>query len=490
MCAITGIKNHSHAAHELYDSLVHLQHRGQDAAGIVTCDKRLYEKRSKGLVRDIFNEQDMEYLQGNIGIAHTRYPTSGAPSHEEAQPFWIGSPYGIALAHNGNLVNDKELKKQLRQNRRRHLNTDNDSETLLHLFADGFMDQTEAASSEQFFEQICQSVEYLYQNAQGAYSLVATIVGWGLVGIRDPHGVRPLCLGKRTNDHEQQDVIISSEPTPFYSLGYQLEDNLAAGEVVFVDTAGQIFRRQLTDRIFAPCIFEYVYFARPDAILDDVSVYRARLRMGRYLAQHWQNTYPELLPDVVIPVPYTANTAALSFAHTLGIRYSEGLYKNPFIGRTFIMAGQSQRRRSVRFKLNPQSTEIADKKVLLVDDSIVRGTTSREIVRMVRDWGAKQVYLASTAPPLQHPCYYGIDIPDEEELIANDKTQQQIQDYLEVDALLYQSLHALLKAVTRRGEHNIERPCMACMDGYYTCGKPILTDSQQQKDRHESIDHR
>lgn len=471
MCGIVGIYSHSPVAAELYDSLIHLQHRGQDAAGILTCNERFYLKHGLGLVREIFSADDVLSLKGNIGIAHTRYPTAGGYDIADVQPLWIGSPRGISIAHNGNLVNHKELAEEITQVKHRHLNSSIDSETLLHLLADGLDEAPYAADDgENFFQKLCDAVMHLFERASGSYSVVSAIIGKGLVAYRDPHGIRPLVMGERKNTDGTIDYIFASENTMFYTLGFEPTGNVQPGEVVFVNREGKLFRKVLLKKEFTPCIFEYVYFARPDATLNEVSVYRSRLRMGQNLAKRWKEKYPDILPDVVIPAPFTSNTAALSFAHEIGVRYSEGLYKNPFIGRTFIMPDGQQRSRSVRYKLTPQKTEIKDKKVLILDDSIVRGTTSREIVKMVREFGAKEIYFVSACPPILHPCFYGIDIPTREELIAANLTSNQICEFLGADKLLYQEIDDLKEAVTRRGDHHIERPCMACMDGCYITG--------------------
>lgn len=466
MCGIVAIKSKKKVADVLYDCLIQLQHRGQDAAGILTADHRFHINRSKGLVRDIFNLENLTPLTGEMGIAHVRYPTSGGHSDAEVQPFWVGSPYGISLAHNGNLINHQSLCSELMTSRRRHLNTDSDSEVLLHLFADGFAQFEPVDRHEEFFEQICSSVTQIFEKAKGSYSAVSCILGKGLVAFRDPMGIRPLVMGQN-----EDGIIFCSEATPFFSAGFKLIDNVKPGEVVFVDENNEIYRRILMRKPFHPCVFEYVYFARPDTLLDDVSVYRSRLRMGQNLAKRWKERHPEITPDIVIPVPFSSNTAALAFAHEIGVRYSEGLYKNPFIGRTFIMPDSGTRKRSVRYKLSPQETEIRGKKVLLLDDSIVRGTTSQEIVKMVRENGAKEVYFVSACPPVKFPCYYGIDIPTREELLGANKSIEEIEDYLNVDALLYQQEDDLVEAVMRKGDHNIESPCMACLNGHYVCGE-------------------
>ncbi len=472
MCGIVGIFSHTPVAAELYDSLIHLQHRGQDAAGILTCSERFFLKHGLGYVREIFSPDDISYLKGNIGIAHTRYPTAGGYDMSDVQPLWIGSPRGIALAHNGNLINYKALANDITQKKHRHLNSSIDSEVLLHLLADG-LDQNNHTTDEgeHFFSTICAAVNHIFTTAKGSYSVVSTIIGKGLLAFRDPHGIRPLVMGERIHENGTKDYIFSSENTMFYALGFEQVNDLQPGEVIFINRDGHLFRKILTKQKFTPCIFEYVYFARPDSTLNAVSVYRARLRMGQNLAKRWKEKFPDVLPDVVIPAPFTSNTAALSFAHELGVRYSEGLYKNPFIGRTFIMPDGQQRSRSVRYKLTPQKTEIKDKKVLILDDSIVRGTTSREIVKMVREFAAKEIYFVSACPPIKNPCFYGIDIPSRAELIAATHTPDDIRTFLGVDKLLYQEMADLVEAVIRRGDHHIDDPCMACMNGCYVTGE-------------------
>ena len=467
MCGIAGIYSHKSVAAELYDCIIHLQHRGQDAAGIMTYDDRMHKEKGMGLAKEIFNEENMNLLTGNIGISHNRYPTHGGFSHGEVQPFWTSVPYGIALAHNGNLTNYRELAEEITKQDSRYLNTNSDTEVLLHLFADQLHEDKPPESSEEFFKLLCGAVSTIFNRVKGAYSVTAMIIGKGLVVFRDPNGIRPLVKGERSNGNGGKDFIFASENSMFYSLGYEPKGTVLPGELIYVNNEGQVFNRRLVQKEFNPCIFEYVYFARPDATLNDVSVYRARLRMGQNLAQAWKEKHPEKNPDIVIPAPSTANTAALSFAHELGVRYSEGLYKNTFIGRTFIMPGQVERKKSVKYKLVPQELEIRDKKVLIMDDSIVRGNTSREIVRMLRDFGAREVYFAVACPPVKSPCFYGVDMPTRDELIAGNKSEKEIEKYLAVDALLYQEIVSLVEAVTRKGDHHIDRPCMACLDGQY-----------------------
>jgi len=467
MCGIAGIYSHKPVAAELYDSIIHLQHRGQDAAGIMTYDDRMHKEKGMGLAKEIFNEENIKLLTGNIGISHNRYPTHGGFSHGEVQPFWTSVPYGIALGHNGNLTNYNELAAEVTKEETRYLNTTSDSEVLLHLFADELHQDVPPQTNEEFFDLLCEAVTNIFNKVKGAYSVTSLIIGKGLVVFRDPQGIRPLVKGERPNGNGGKDYIFASENTMFYALGYKPKGTVLPGELIYVDESGKVFSRRLIKKEFNPCIFEYVYFARPDATLNDVSVYRSRLRMGQNLAEAWKKKYPDTVPDIVIPAPSTANTAALSFAHELGVRYSEGLYKNTFIGRTFIMPGQAERKKSVKYKLVPQELEIRDKKVMIMDDSIVRGNTSREIVRMLRDFGAKKVYFASACPPVKSPCFYGVDMPTRGELIAGNMNVDEIEKFLEVDTLLYQEIDDLVEAVTRKGDHHIDTPCMACLNGHY-----------------------
>lgn len=471
MCGIVGIHSHEPVATELYDSLIHLQHRGQDAAGILTCDERFYPKHGLGYVREIFNPTDIHQLKGNVGIAHTRYPTAGGYSESDIQPLWVGNPRGIALAHNGNLVNYQELADEVRNKKHCHLNSSLDSELLLLMLAENlatgsYTDQDD----QQFFQQLCDAVKSIYRRATGSFSVVSVVIGKGLVAFRDPHGLRPLVWGERKRQDGSIDYIFASENTAFYALGFEPKGDLQPGEVAYVNKQGKLFRHIFPTEDFRPCVFEYVYFARPDSTLDGISVYRSRSRMGQNLARQWKEKFPNVLPDVVIPAPFTANTSALAFANELGVNYSEGLYKNPFIGRTFIMPNQKTRARSVRYKLTPQRTEIENKIVLIVDDSIVRGTTSREIVKMVREFGAKEIYFVSASPPIKNPCFYGIDMPSRRELIAAQHSEEEIREFLGADRLLYQTQEDLIEAITRKGVHQIKRPCMGCMDGQYICG--------------------
>ena len=469
MCGIAGIYSHNPVAPELYESVVHLQHRGTDAAGIMTYDDRMHKHKGLGLARDVFKQENISLLKGNIGISHNRYPTHGEFGHGEVQPVWTSVPYGIAIAHNGQIINYDELVSEVTNEGQRYLNTTSDTEVLLHIFAEELRKNGNPNTSEEFFELLCKAVTTVFSKVRGAYSVTGIVIGKGLFAFRDPRGIRPLVKGERDNNGGT-DYIFASENTMFYSMGYEPKGNVLPGELIYVDNDGKLFSKRLVKEEFNPCIFEYVYFARPDAVLNDVGVYRSRLRMGQNLAEAWKKKYPDVKPDIVIPAPSTANTSALAFAHEIGVRYSEGLYKNHFIGRTFIMPGQKERTRSVRHKLVPQDTEIRGKKVLIVDDSIVRGNTSREIVRMVKDVGAKEVYFVSACPPVKHPCYYGVDMPTYEELIVNSKNgsdERILPDILGVDILMYQEIEDLVEAVTRRGDHHIKNPCMACLDGHY-----------------------
>ena len=468
MCGILGIYSHKPVAHDLYDGLIHLQHRGQDAAGMLTYNNHFHLKKGLGYVRDVFDQDHMERLEGNWGIGHTRYPTAGSRSDvENAQPFYVSSPYGIAMAHNGDLTNYAALKAELEEKDRRQCNSSSDLEVILHVFASKL---ESLPTTHDFFESICQAVEAVFTRTRGAYSVVGMIAGKGMIAFRDPHGIRPFVYGERKNTDGTSDYIFSSENTMYYPLGFTFSGDIQPGEVLYVDATGTLHRRRLRQELFTPCIFEYVYLARPDSTINDVSVYRARLRMGQNLARQWKIRHPDVIPDIVIPVPFSSNTAALSMAHELGVRYSEGLYKNRFVGRTFIMPGQAQRKKSVLQKLSPQEIEIRDRNVLLVDDSIVRGNTSQEVVKLIRHAGAKKVYFASACPPVKYPDFYGIDMPTRGELIAAGKTEEEIREFIGADILMYQTIEDLVEAVTRKGNHHIDRPSMPFLDGWYVTG--------------------
>lgn len=469
MCGIIGVVSKSVVNQTLYDGLTIIQHRGQDAAGIVTCDnERLYLRKNNGLVRDVFQTRHMLNLKGNMGIGHVRYPTAGCSSSAEAQPFYVNSPYGITLAHNGNLTNSDQLKRDLMNLDRRHLNTGSDSEVLLNIFAFE-LQKFGKKRSELTAEDIFAAISKVHQRCKGGYAAVVMIIGVGIVGFRDPYGIRPIAFGEKMTD-KGTEYIISSEGVAIEALDYTLVRDIDPGEAVFISSNGDFAAKQCAQNInLAPCIFEYVYFARPDSIMDKISVYKARLRMGESLAQKILRTRPDHDIDVVIPIPDTGRTASLSIAHELGVKYREGFIKNRYIPRTFIMPGQAIRKKSVRQKLNAIDLEFKDKVVLLVDDSIVRGTTSGEIIQMAREAGAKKVYFASAAPPVRFPNVYGIDIPTSEELVAYNRSEQEICDFIGADWLIYQDIDDLIDAC-RAGNPEIKEFDASCFTGKYVTG--------------------
>ncbi|OOY42411.1 amidophosphoribosyltransferase, partial [Solemya velum gill symbiont] len=407
MCGIVGIVATQPVNQSLYDALLVLQHRGQDAAGIVTCEgDKLHLRKDNGLARDVFEAEHMLNLKGNMGVAHVRYPTAGCSSSAEAQPFYVNSPYGITLAHNGNLTNADELKEALFASDLRHINTDSDSEILLNIFAHELSRQGKLRIGP---EDVFQAIEALHKRCRGGYAAVAMIPGFGVIGFRDPHGIRPICFGKRETEAGTE-YMIASESVALDAGGFERVRDIEPGEAVMVSASGELFTRQCAEKpVWNPCIFEFVYFARPDSIIDEIFVHKARQRMGKRLAAKIKKEWEDHDIDVVIPIPDTSRTAALALAQRLGIEYAEGFIKNRYIGRTFIMPGQKARKKSVRQKLNAIDFEFKGKNVLLVDDSIVRGTTSKQIVQMARDVGSKKVYFASAAPPVRYPNVYGID---------------------------------------------------------------------------------
>ena len=464
MCGITGIVAHSAVNLDLYESLSVLQHRGQDAAGIATCENgRFFMKKANGLVRDVFFKKHMERLHGKIGIAHARYPTAGTSSSAESQPLYVNSPYGIALVHNGNLTNAEQLKEELFQTELRHLNTDSDSEALLNIFAH----ELQLTAKPDFdHEDIFTAVEGIHRRCRGGYAVLAMVVDKGILAIRDPNGIRPLCYGTRETELGT-DYMVASESVALQAQGFELVRDVAPGEAIFISEDGQFFNKQCAKNPkLSPCIFEYVYFARPDSILDGVSVYKARLRMGQTLVQKILREMPEHDIDVVIPIPDTSRSTALEVAYHLNVKYREGFIKNRYIGRTFIMPGQQERKKSVRQKLNPIELEFSGKNVLLVDDSIVRGTTSKQIVQMAREAGAKKVYMASAAPPVRFPNVYGIDMASHEEFVAHNRTIEEISEIIDADWLIYQDLEDLIKAVHKGNEAITHFDC-SCFDGVY-----------------------
>lgn len=469
MCGIIGIVAQSHANQSLYDGLTILQHRGQDAAGIVTCDDaRLYLRKSNGLARDVFHTRHMSNLKGNMGVGHIRYPTAGCASSAEAQPFYVNSPYGIALAHNGNLVNGEALKASLVADELRHINTGSDSEVLLNILARE-LQRLGKLRDDLAPADIFSAVGRLHERCHGGYAVVALIAGVGVVAFRDRCGIRPLIFGRRAAP-QGDEFIIASESVAIDVLGFTSMRDVEPGEAVFINARGEFFSKQCAaNPQRSPCIFEYVYLARPDSVMDKISVYKTRLRMGEALARKILRLRPDHDIDVVIPIPDTGRTAALPLAYDLGVKYREGFIKNRYIPRTFIMPGQSVRKKSVRQKLNAIELEFRGKNVLLVDDSIVRGTTSREIVQMAREAGAKKVYFASAAPPVLHPNVYGIDIPTPDELIAFGRTEAEVCGAIGADWLIYQELEDLVDAA-RAGNPDIDRFETSCFTGEYVTG--------------------
>ena len=467
MCGIIGIVGKQAVTPSLYDALTILQHRGQDAAGIATLDGhkiRLF--KGNGLVADVFPHAELAKLKGSVGIGHVRYPTAGSANLDEAQPFYVNSPYGIVLGHNGNLINAATLKKELFDGDRRHLNTESDSEVLLNVFAHELHRLGPAGMRPQ---DVFEAVDGIHQRCKGAYSVIAMISGKGILGFRDPHGIRPAVLGYKDTDRGRE-YAIASESVALDTLDFTLMRDLKPGECVFITLDGELYTHESQyAQAASPCILEYVYFARPDSMLDKISIYKARLRMGQALARKILKEWPDHDIDVVIPIPDTSRTAALPLAYDLDVKYREGFIKNRYIGRTFIMPGQAQRSRSVRHKLNAVSLEFRGKNVLLVDDSIVRGTTSRQIIQMARDAGANKVYFASASPPVRYPNIYGIDMPAPSELVANGRDEREIEEELGADRLIYQELDDLI-AACQEGNPGITRFDTSCFSEEYVTG--------------------
>jgi amidophosphoribosyltransferase len=467
MCGIVGIVATSPVNQRLYDALTVLQHRGQDAAGIVTsAEGELFQRKGSGLVRDVFQERHMLQLRGNVGIGHVRYPTAGCDRASEAQPFYVNAPYGICLAHNGNLTNATELAEVLIREDRRHLNTESDSEVLLNVFASELQ---RVGTPRVTPADVFAALSAVYRRCRGGYAVVAMIIGHGILGFRDPHGIRPLVLGKRDSS-KGSEYMLASESVALDMLGFELVRDVAPGEVVFIDEQGRLYAQQcVAGARHTPCIFEYVYFARPDSIIDNISVYKSRLRMGERLAEQIRRDRPQHDIDVVIPIPDTSRTSALQVAQLLGVKYREGFIKNRYIGRTFIMPGQELREKSVRSKLNAIDLEFRGKNVLLVDDSIVRGTTSAQIIDMAREAGARKVYFASAAPPVRFPNVYGIDMPAASELVAANRSVEEVAAVIGADWLIYQSLDDLVHSV-RHDNAKIEEFDTSCFSGEYVTG--------------------
>jgi amidophosphoribosyltransferase len=467
MCGIVGIVGTSAVNQRLYDALTVLQHRGQDAAGIVTADHgELCVRKGAGLVRDVFQHHHMLGLRGNAGIGHVRYPTAGCDGISEAQPFYVNAPYGICLAHNGNLTNAAELAEVITREDRRHLNTGSDSEVLLNVFASELQ---RVGTPRVTPADIFAAANAVYRRCRGGYAVVVMVIGHGVLGFRDPNGIRPLVLGKRATKRGDE-YMLASESVALDMLGFHLVRDVAPGEAVFIDELGRLHTQLcVSGTRHTPCIFEYVYFARPDSIIDNISVYRARMRMGERLAEKIRRVHPDHDIDVVIPIPDTSRTSALQMAQRLGIKYREGFNKNRYIGRTFIMPGQEQRERSVRRKLNAIDMEFRGKTVLLVDDSIVRGTTSAQIIELAREAGARKVYFASAAPPVRYPNVYGIDMPASSELVAAGRTDAEVGRLIGADWLVYQDLDDLV-AACQHDDARIAEFDTSCFSGTYVTG--------------------
>ncbi len=467
MCGIVGIVSNKPVNQSIYDALIVLQHRGQDAAGIMTDDAgTLCQRKDNGLVQDVFQRKHMLRLRGNMGIGHVRYPTAGMSSSAEAQPFYVNSPYGICLGHNGNLTNTRELQELLRQQDKRHLNTGSDTEALLNVFAHELQ---QSQSAELTPADVFAAVEGVHQRCHGGYAIVAMIMGHGVLGFRDPHGIRPVVLGQRdTNGFTE--YMVASESVALDALGFELVRDILPGEAVYIEADGTLHSKLCgVSKSYTPCVFEYVYFARPDSIMDGISVYKSRMRMGERLADKILRERPDHDIDVVIPIPDSSRTSALSVAHSLGVKYREGFIKNRYIGRTFIMPGQEMRQKSVRRKLNAIDLEFRDKVVLLVDDSIVRGTTSKQIIEMARDAGARKVYFASASPPVRYPNVFGIDMAASAELVACDRSEAEVADIIGADWLIYQNLDDLIQAV-QYDNGDIKEFDTSCFSGEYVTG--------------------
>ncbi|MBT4119322.1 MAG: amidophosphoribosyltransferase [Candidatus Peribacter sp.] len=460
MCGILAISGFQDVIQDLYDGLMLLQHRGQDAAGIMTYNNQFHLKKAKGMVRDVFHTKSLARLKGPMGIGHVRYPTAGCSSEFEAQPFFVNSPFGIALAHNGNLTNYKELGKELLEKHYRHLNTSADSEILLNIFAVALGNQKPKKLTE---EHVFAAMKTVFKKCKGSYSAVALIGGHGIVGFRDPHGIRPLCLGKRKYGMKEE-YILASESSAFYGLEFEFVRDVEPGEVIYIDKKNKLHSKIVKEGKLNPCIFEWVYLAAPDSTLDGVNVYKARVRMGEYLADQINKAGIKI--DSVIPIPDTGRASATGLADKVKARYREGFVKNRYIGRTFIMPGQKMRKRSLKFKLHPISLEFKGKNVLLVDDSIVRGNTSKKIVELVREAGAKKVYFASASPPIIGPDPYGIDLPTESELIAGSKDIEEIRKFIGADGLFYSKIEDLHKAITY-GNKKIKKFSEGCFTKKY-----------------------
>ncbi len=467
MCGVVGTIAQRYVNQDIFDALTALQHRGQDAAGIVTCEgEHLHLRKSNGLVREVIHTRHMLRLRGNMGIGHVRYPTAGGDNEELAQPFYVNSPYGLTLAHNGNITNDDFLRKELIEKDMRHLSTDSDSEIILNVLAHALQEQGKVKPDPQT---VFTAVADVHRRCEGAYAVVAMLTDFGIVGFRDPFGIRPIVYGVRETE-QGKDYMIASESIALDALGYKVIDDIGPGEAVYITLDGQVYRQQCAPNPqLSPCLFEYIYLARPDSMLDKSLVYKARLNMGTSLGEKILRLRPNHDIDVVIPVPDTSRPIAHALSKTLKVKYREGFVKNRYIGRTFIMPGQKIRKKSVRQKLNPIGLEFKDKNVLLVDDSIVRGTTSKQIVQMARDVGAKNVYFASAAPEVRYPNVYGIDMPAAKELVAHGRDNAEICAKIGADWLIYHDLEAVKEAVLK-GNPEIKQFDASVFDGKYITG--------------------
>lgn len=464
MCGILGIMGNQLVAQELFDGLTVLQHRGQDSAGIMTYQDHFNLKKGNGLVRDVFHTKNMLRLKGNMGIGHVRYPTAGSADAAEAQPFYVNSPFGISLIHNGNLTNYDELKQEVLKIDLRHLNTKSDSELLLNVVAQSLRNALRAHKSDVMTTEILfEAMKYVFSRLKGSYSVIMMVAGYGLVAFRDPYGIRPLVFGKREHT-VMPEYVVASESVAIDALGYDFVADIQPGEVLYIDMQRNVHKKQVVTKHWAPCIFEFVYLARPDSIIDNISVYKSRLRMGIKLAKKIKKAKIKI--DTVVPIPDSARSSALPLAQELGVKYREGLVKNRYIGRTFIMPGQEIRKKSIHYKLNPIKLELRNRNVLLVDDSIVRGNTSKKIIQMVRDAGAKKVYFASCAPPLVSPCVYGVDMPSKKEFVANGLNTEEVAKEIGADMLFYQDIDDLIDSA-QEGNPKVTKFCYACMSGKY-----------------------
>ncbi|MCH9817569.1 MAG: amidophosphoribosyltransferase [Betaproteobacteria bacterium] len=481
MCGIVGVLSRAPVNQLIYDALLLLQHRGQDAAGIVTqTGRKFYMHKAKGMVRDVFRTRDMRALPGSAGLGQVRYPTAGnAESEEEAQPFYVNAPFGLVMAHNGNLTNAHALKAELFNTDHRHINTESDSEVLLNVLAHELENATRGIELKP--ADVFAAVRRMHKRLKGSYAVVTLIAGHGLVAFRDPFGIRPLCYGQGDGT-----VMVASESVALEGTGHRFVRDIDPGEAIFIDANGTVHAEQCADspKRF-PCLFEYVYLARPDSQIDGVSVYRARLNMGETLAQRVISMVPPDLIDAVIPIPESSRPSAMQLAHMLGKPYREGFVKNRYVGRTFIMPGQAVRKRSVRQKLNVIGSEFKGRNVLLVDDSIVRGTTSREIVQMAREAGARKVYLASAAPPVRYPNVYGIDMPSSEELVAFGRSAEEVRELIGCDALIYQDVGGLKRAVSALNPA-LDGFDASCFDGVYCTGDITKEDIARMSDDREA----